>query len=223
MYQVNYTPDYVHVELISNRWVLSSAVLNGGLIQAKHILNLKVTQNFSGKKTDFEPPDITLSTYGQSLGLQGTVVGMMTSAPMTSFRQVSINEQETEVTALVTVGVSNAKRAGEPAEWRKIGSGIDETGTINIIILTNKILTQAAMVEAVITVTEAKTVALNNLDITSSKTGELATGTGTDAIAIVSGLDSPEIHYCGKHVLFGEMLATATIQAITDSFTNRED
>lgn len=222
MYQVNHTPDYMHVALNSNQWVLSSAVLNGGLVRAKHILNLKVAQNLSGEKAGFESPEVTVSTYGQSLGLQGTIVGMMTSALMTSFRQVSIKEQETEVTALVTAGVSNAKRAGEPAEWRKISNDINKTGTINIIILTNRRLTQAAMVEAVITVTEAKTVALNELGVTSPKTGDLATGTGTDAIAIVSGFDSPEIEYCGKHVLFGEMLATATIQAITESLANRE-
>ena len=221
MYQLNHTLNYVHINLDSNQWVLSSAVLNGGFVRAKHILNLKVAQNFTGEKTEFEPPEVTLSTYGQSLGLEGTMVGMMTSALMTSFRQVTIKEQGVEVSALVTAGVSNAKRAGEPAEWRKIDRDSNKTGTINIIILTNRMLTQAAMVEAVIVVTEAKTVALNNLGITSPKTGELATGTGTDAIAIVSGLALPEIRYCGKHVLFGEMLATATIQAITESLSNR--
>jgi adenosylcobinamide amidohydrolase len=130
---------------------------------------------------------------------------------------VTITEQATEVTAVVTAGVSNAKRAGERAEWRTIGAGPEQTGTINVIIITNALLSPAAMVEAIVTVTEAKAVALEESGVISPQTGRLATGTGTDALAIVGGFGPPAVHYCGKHVLFGEMLATATIQAITQA------
>jgi adenosylcobinamide amidohydrolase len=178
---------------------------------------MKVTKNPDGQQTGFEPPQVTLTRHSQQLQLAGNVVGMMTSAAMTSLRQVTISEQATEVTAVVTAGVSNAKRAGERAEWRSIDHRVDQTGTINVIIITNALLSPAAMVEAIVTVTEAKAVALEESGVISPQTGRLATGTGTDALAIVGGFGPPEILYCGKHVLFGEMLATATIQAITQA------
>ncbi len=217
MHTINHTSTHLHVALNSDRWVLSSAVLNGGLIRARHIVNMKVPKNPSGEKTKFDSPDVSLTAYSQHLQLTGTVVGLMTAASMTSFRQVTRTEQGVAVTALVTAGISNAKRAGEPAEWRTVNDNAPNTGTINIIILTNAGLTPAAMVEAVITVTEAKTVALVNLGIADPAGRKPATGTGTDAIAVAGGLGPPEIRYCGKHVLFGEMLGTTTIQALTQS------
>jgi adenosylcobinamide amidohydrolase len=142
---------------------------------------------------------------------------MMTAATMDSFEQVRRAEQNVQVTALVTAGLSNAKRAGEPAEWRQMGNSAGTPGTINIIILTNARLTDAAMVEAVVTVTEAKSAALQDLNVRSRTTGSQSTGTGTDSVAIVSGFGPIRIHHCGKHVLFGEMVATVVMQAITNA------
>jgi adenosylcobinamide amidohydrolase len=215
-YHIEHTPEFVHVEFGAAHRVLSSAVLNGGWVQADHIVNLKVEKNRGGKKT-FEPSEITLSRFCRKKGWQGVTVGMMTAATMDSFEQVRRAEQNVEVTALVTVGLSNAKRAGEPAEWRHVVNSPGTQGTINVIILTNAQLTDAAMVEAVVTVTEAKSAALQNLKVHSRTTGSQSTGTGTDAVAIVSGFGPTRIQHCGKHVLFGEMVATVVMQAITNA------
>lgn len=156
------------------------------------------------------------------MGWEGMTVGMMIAASMNSFQQVCRVEREVKVVALVTAGVSNARRAGEEAEWREIGVTPLESGTINIIVLTNARLTQAAMVEAVITVTEAKTAVLQDRSVKSPVTGEPATGTGTDAITIVSGFGPVEMRYCGKHVIFSEMLAKTVMQAITASLKGEQ-
>ena len=73
------------------------------------------------------------------------------------------------------------------------------------------------MIEAVITATEAKTAALQNLGIKSPASGTPATGTGTDAIAVACGHGSIKVQYCGKHVIFGEILAKLVIEALTSS------
>ncbi len=78
-------------------------------------------------------------------------------------------------------------------------------------------MSHAAMVESVMLATEAKTFAMRELGVKSSVSGKIATGTGTDAIAVVNGLGSETIRFCGKHVLFGEMLASVVIDAITES------
>lgn len=58
--------------------------------------------------------------------------------------------------------------------------------------------------EAFLTATEAKTVALNNLKIPSQYSNEYATGTGTDGMAIFSNIDSEnKLTNTGKHSKMG--------------------
>ena len=117
-----------------------------------------------------------------------------------------------KVGVLLTAGVqTNALRAGRDSGdyW--------EPGTINIIILSNRKLGNGAMSNMLITATEAKTAALEDLDIRSSSSGLPATGTGTDNIIVVSGQGLPA-EMSGGHTKLGELLTKsvyeATIQAI---------
>ena len=168
-----------------------------------------------------ENPDNTLAEYCRQLQLSGTTVAMMTAASMDSFRRVSRSSQGVEITAMVTAGISNARCAGDRADWRTFQPDANPTGTINIIISTNATMSPAAMVESVMLATEAKTVAMRKLGVRSPVSRTIATGTGTDAIAVAGGSGSGTIRYCGKHVLFGEMLASVVIEAITESLSDR--
>ena len=220
-FELKQTSAHIWVGFSTEHPALSSAVYNGGACAASNILILKVANNFEGTKQIVENPENTLAEYCRQLRLGGTTVGMMTSASMDSFRQVSRLAQGVEITAMVTAGISNACCAGDRAAWRKFQVDDNPTGTINIIILTNAMMSQAAMVESVMVVTEAKTGAMRKLGVKSTVSGGIATGTGTDAIAVVNGFGPETIHYCGKHVLFGEMLASAVIEAITGSLSDR--
>lgn len=215
--KIEHTSDHLVVRLSQTRQVLSSAPFNGGMISADQLLILKVMDNFDGVKGPFEPLEQTFQNYCRQNRWTEVTVGMMTSAKMNSFRQIHRESQGVKISVLVTAGVSNARRAGDPAEYRLFDNAEIIGGTINIIILTNATLTPAAQVEAVMVVTEAKAAILQDLGITSPVTGKTATGTGTDAIAIVNGFKSPEIAFCGKHTLFGEMLASATMEAVSSS------
>jgi adenosylcobinamide amidohydrolase len=146
---------------------------------------------------------------------------MMTAASMQSFRLVQATEQGVAIFVLVTTGLSNVRRAGDFAEHRQIGIPPDEVGTINMICLTSAQMTPAAMVEAVITATEAKTAVLQNLGVQSPISDAPATGTGTDAIAIAGSRGAKKIQFCGKHVIFGEILANLVIEAVTSSISGR--
>ncbi len=214
---IEHTPAHVHIQLSESRPVLSSAVYNGGWIDAEHLLILKVAENFLGSKGPFEPLPDTFGNYCRQQGCPGTTTGMMTSARMSSFRNVRRSIQGVEITALVTSGLSNARRSGDPAEHRTFDEAGIKPGTINIIILTNAILSPAAQVEAVMIATEAKAAVLQDIGATSPVTEKTATGTGTDAVAVVSGVTTPKIVFCGKHTLFGEMLASATMEALFSS------
>lgn len=116
---------------------------------------------------------------------------------------------------LATAGVQgNAMRAS-------VDSGnYLEPGTINLIILTNRALTPAAMTQSLILATEAKTAALEDLDIRSSYTGTAATGTGTDNVIVISGAGSPAT-MSGGHTKLGELVARAAYAAVREAIARQ--
>lgn len=214
---LEHTPECIHVQFDTPHLVVSSAALNGGFVEASHILNLNVKECSEAAGKALNPPEVTLSDYCVGCNWSGNTVGMMTAASMESFRMVQAIEQGVGIFVLVTAGLSNARRAGDHAEHRDIVTPAVDAGTINIICLTSAGLTPAAMIESIMTGTEAKVAALQNLDIKSPVSNNLATGTGTDSIAIASDPASTELRYCGKHVIFGEKLANLIIEAVTSS------
>ncbi|WP_147818693.1 adenosylcobinamide amidohydrolase [Salidesulfovibrio onnuriiensis] len=212
-HRIEHTADHVHVALDRPRRILSSAVLGGGFTRASHILNLRVEENFLGEK-DFENPEHALARYAQNQGWSGAVVGLMTAASMDSFRACTHEEQGISVTALTTSGLSNARCAGDPADCHGL---LPPPGTINTVLLTNVALTDAAMVEALLVATEAKSAVLRDMGIQSRASSAIATGTGTDALVLVSGEGPPSARFCGKHVLPGQLVATTVMQSLKES------
>ena len=209
---VEKTVQHIRLAFDQPRPVLSSAVLNGGFCLAQQILNLRVERDNDTE----ESPQTTLTRYCQYQGWPGQTVGMMTAASMNSFRQFSTQQQEVELSVIVTTGLENARAAGDPADWSQIADEAYVLGTINTVVLSSASLTPAAMVEMVAVATEAKAAAMRRLNVVSQVSSEIATGTGTDAIAIVGG-SGPPVSYCGKHTLLGEWVAKGVMQAIEDS------
>jgi len=121
--------------------------------------------------------------------------------------------KDMDVYAIVTAGVeSNAVKMS-----KDIGL-FYEPGTINMILMTNMKLTPRAMTRAVISATEGKSAALNDMDIRSSYSGMVnqATGTGTDNIIVVQGTGT-EIDNAGGHTKMGELIAKAVYHAVQDA------
>ncbi|WP_432408860.1 adenosylcobinamide amidohydrolase [Wukongibacter sp. M2B1] len=210
------SPHHVHIGFNSNVEILSSAILNGGYILGNHILNMKVPKNTKEDELNFEPPEITLNKYASKHNWKGTCVGMMTAASMNSFRNKAVYYRDVIVESFITLGLSNARRAGDAADIKHFCDEELEPGTINIIIGTNARLSSAAMIEAVMIAAEAKAGIMQELNIISPVSNKLATGTGTDSIAIFNGFER-KIKYCGKHVILGEMIALAVSEAIKQS------
>jgi adenosylcobinamide hydrolase len=71
---------------------------------------------------------------------------------------------------------------------------------------------------AVVTITEAKTAALEDLKVPSSYTkGAQATGTGTDSVIVVSGSNGPKVTYSGGHSRIGDLISKAVHQAVLEA------
>ena len=162
------------------------------------------------------PPAWGLGHGGGLAELQGRVVEALKIDPQTSsllftgadMNNLSVQRRDgdgLEVYALVTAGaMHNALRiAAEGGAYR-------EPGTINILVLTNRSLTPRAMARALVTITEAKTAALQDLDLRSSKNplAYQATGTGTDNIIVAQGT-GPQATLTGGHSRLGALMAQA--------------
>ena len=147
---------------------------------------------------------------------------LFTGADMNNLSMVSHAFRDMYVTALVTAGVSgNALRmAFDTGGYYELSADEDneKPGTINIMIFTNTRLSPRAMTRAMITATEAKSAALQGLDIRSSYSSmkNQATGTGTDNILIVQG-DGPEVDASGGHTKMGELLAKAVYDGVIEA------
>ena len=151
---------------------------------------------------------------------------LSTGANMNNLAVCEKTYQNRIVCCLATGGVGNALRSGvDKADWfEQDGIYAKAIGTINIILLTNVTLTDGALAKAIITATEAKTAALQDMNARSSVSPEnQATGTGTDNIIVVSGLDlDKKVRTTGGHSKMGELIGATTIVAVAETIRKHE-
>lgn len=158
----------------------------------------------------------------QRLGLNAeTCTGLMTAASMDNAAIHTLSHDDFSVTAIVTAGVrSNGGRIGDPASWHEKAENdfITTPGTINILLYVEACLSEEALALALMSCTEAKTAALQELLIPSRYSCGLATGTGTDGIVIIADTTSPvHLTNAGKHSKLGECIGKAVIAALKES------
>jgi adenosylcobinamide amidohydrolase len=148
-----------------------------------------------------------------------------TAANMNNVAIVHASFRELEVVAICTGGVeTNAGRAGDPASYYQVDGRFEmldreapevSPGTINTMVLINRELEPGVMVSAVITATEAKTAALQELGVPSRYSDGLATGTGTDQIAVAARLGTgTPLFDAGKHSKLGELIGRTVHDAV---------
>jgi iron complex transport system ATP-binding protein len=156
-----------------------------------------------------------MSTLATSLGICDKFVGLMTAVSIADLVTVREAYEQFWVEGFVTVGTSNAVRSGEPVTSRQRTSNGTYPGTINLILVTNAHLSAAAMVGMVQVATEAKTAVLLQAKVKSWTGRSGATGTGTDAVVVVSG-DGPHQRYSGTHTSLGELVGRVINTAVTE-------
>lgn len=221
------------VRFPQRRRVLST---NDGLIDAMAAVNcaahpllwsridetMKTDHETGGKIYMFKMRERT----AKQQGLRGEDISFMgTAADIDNMAIVTKTFGPFVVTALVTAGArGNAIRTGvdegtyiepDPAADKPACAGEPKPGTINIMLLCNARITDGGMARAVITVTEAKTAALEDLKVPSTYTKDVqATGTGTDSMIVVSGTSGPLVTYPGGHSRIGELMGKAVYEAV---------
>jgi iron complex transport system ATP-binding protein len=213
------TEDTLVIDLAARRPVVSSAPVGGGFTQAQYVLNHQVPAKPRGASPAAPSPACCdpsgyLQKIAERLGVTGNYVGLMTAVPLTQLVTRREEHEDLWVEAFVTVGVTNAVRVGDPG----LSSGRVQpvaAGTINIILVTNAVLAASAMVEAVQVITESKAATMLAANVPTAKGLPGATGTGTDAVVVVSGA-GPVWRYCGTHTKMGELIGKAVCGGVRE-------
>ena len=171
--------------------------------------------------------DAFAEKFPDLLGLSPDELSFLsTSANMNNLALCEKSFKDRTVCCLATGGVGNGLRSGvDEANWiEQDGKYLTTLGTINIILLTNVTLTDGALARSIITATEAKTAALQDMDARSSVSPEnQATGTGTDNMIIISGTDPDKtVRHTGGHTKLGELIGFTTKVAVAETIKNHE-
>ncbi len=215
--EIYYLKDTVFIKFNHNQNIISNSLLNGGIQNnLKYVFNHHLSQQAINHLEKHNLKDYLIK-LSNNLGFNPSFAsGLVTLALMKNTSIITKKHNDVEVTAITTAGVRvNATRAGDKASYYE-KNGKFHHGTINTIILINSKLNNPTLVEAFMTSSEAKTVALNNLNIPSQFSNGFATGTGTDGLIIASNSESTILlTNANKHSKLGEMIANCVIESIT--------
>ncbi|MFF6787885.1 adenosylcobinamide amidohydrolase [Streptomyces filamentosus] len=177
---------------------VSSAVLGGGLGERHWVMNAQVAHGYT--RTD---PEAHLAALARRAGLDGPGVGLMTAAEVA--RRGAARDGGADAVATAGIEVRGWAAAPGPAV-----PAPQPPGTINIVVTVPAPLTDAALVNAVATATEAKVQAL--LDA-----GHDCSGTPTDAVCVLAPAPrpgGPAEAFAGPRSLWGARLARAVHRAV---------
>jgi adenosylcobinamide amidohydrolase len=180
---------------------LSSAVLGGGAAAAaRHWLNLRVPHGYA--RTD---PEAHLVEEALARGLDpAEVIGMLTAADV----RAAVERADGPARAIATVGI------GQPlAAAGRRPRAVAAVGTINLLVVVDAPLTDAALVAAVQTATEAKAQALADAGVRALNHDGPATGTATDAVC-VAVRPGASVPFAGPATVAGAALARAVHGAV---------
>jgi iron complex transport system ATP-binding protein len=187
--------------------VLASAVVGGGFTHARYIINRHVHKDYL-----HPDPSSDLQAFAASRGIPKPFVGLMTAVYLDQTQTVISRNNDLTIAAVVTAGLSNPAIPGlsPPASLLP--------GTINIILLVDGRLSPAAMVNAVITITEVKAQLLLECGVRTAE-GYPATGTSTDAVVVACTGRGDLLPYAGPATRVGWLTGQSVRQALEKALT----
>ena len=239
---------YLSAALKRPHRVLSTCRVNGGLREdLTHIANHQSCEGVAHVVRDTHGDGHGADAYHQAACASGglppaSTALMATAANMQCAVLAQASHEDLAVSVVATAGVlGNATRAGDPAGWHEHRDGSRPverdvrapiatracalppppeagSGTIVTLVFIDQPCTPACLVRAATLVTEGKSAAVLDLRMPSLQSSRLATGTGTDQLAIAAPLardDEWDRHWAGSHNTLGELLGRATHEAVT--------
>ena len=200
MSRVSLSRPWLEFDLGAEMQVLSWSVNRPGFVHARRILWREV------RNADLTPELDVAAWLGAELEARGTsdAVTMLTSRDVGSYCEARASAGASAAHAVATVGLSNAERVGH-----RLPRQAGDFGTINIAVAVTCGLSQTGLLEAMSIAAQARTAAV--IELGHGLPTGLATGTGTDCIAVAA--PEGDVAYAGLHTEVGEALGAAVYQA----------
>jgi adenosylcobinamide amidohydrolase len=195
-------PGWLIARFAAEHATASWAIVGGGLGAAHAVAWLQIGDAELAPGVD---PAALLRDRLAAAGIAGAV-GLLTSCRLDRHADVTARHGELAARCIATVGLGNALRAGDPP-------GPGRVGTINLLCRVNAPLSPEAQLEALALAAEARTLAVREAGVASTRTGLPASGTGTDCIVIAAPRDAGAAVYAGKHTGLGHVIGAAVLEA----------
>jgi adenosylcobinamide hydrolase len=212
---LNRADSQLYLAIRSNQplYTLNSSIWGGGFGKHHVIVNRQVDKSYQCA----DPVDDMRRFLHNNGELPDQTAGMLTAACVRDAgycaERLALDDNPAgaaylQVSSWVTVGLGNTARAGHTKN-----TGVLYPGTINIIVLVDGRMTDSAMINAVITATEAKTALLQDLQIKVSGEDVFATGTTTDAVVIAATQRGASYAYAGTATKLGYLIGKTVYNA----------
>ena len=185
---------------IRGRFLAASTGLQGGIRHVSTILSHTVPLDWEHRE-----PERELSLLVTGAGLPPDYFGLLTAVSMKNLCVLSYGT----LTAFITAGVNNPN-----PDLRPGGSVVEGAHTINIILHSEEGMSQGALLESIITATEAKAEALHSM-------GYPFTGTTTDAVVVAC--EGDVIHrYAGTGTDLGKRIYQAVLHGVPEALQRHQ-
>lgn len=192
---------WLSFDLDGEHRILSWSLTRPGFVTARKILWREV------RNADL-PQDFDVEGWlRRELAQRGDsdAVTLLTSRDLDAYEVARAVVEGVTAECIATVGLSNGERIGT----RLDRSGKD-WGTINIAVRVSQPLADAALIELISIIAQARTTAV--IDMAHTLPTGITTGTGTDCIAIAAPAgDAP---FAGMHTAVGEAVGRAAHDAV---------
>ncbi len=202
---------------------VGSAFHNGGGIKkTRAILNVEVPKGY-GDKSLHSDPEVVIAESSKKLELKEDFVGMVTAACVHNFALASKRADGVGVSVIATAAddegntCNYAESSGEEIKTKVI------EGTINLMVIIDGHPSESCLVSSIITATEAKTAAMLELDIRSRYSGDIATGTITDAVVCADTGKGDLITYGGPASSLGQLVGWCTRKAVREAIMKGQE
>lgn len=153
-------------------------------------------------------PATAIEAQMQAAGFEDAIC-LVTSRDVTRHHLAQRTVEDVRATALATVGLSNGERVGERCK-----EPVPLPGTMNVLVHVSQPLSQAALIEAVSIVAQARTAAV--MDCGIRRAGVAVTGTGTDCIVVASPLARDGARFAGMHTAIGEAVGDVVYRSVRE-------
>ncbi|MFB5195756.1 ABC transporter ATP-binding protein [Bacillus sp. AFS073361] len=188
---------------------MSSGVIGSGTGWHQSFVNRHVNKDYECSDHRRE-----MALFLKSKGFEPSeTVGMMTAVILEDVVYKRYTGTGFSIFVVVTAGVGNAIDASKS----ELHSFDMVPGTINTWIFIEGELTEEAFIQSIMTATETKVKAMNDLKVMDEVTGTFATGTSTDSILIAATQSGEVLEYAGTITPLGKLISKAVYQCTTEA------